>query len=144
MFYLYIKSFHLISLIAWMVPLLYLLTLFVHLSTVLKINSPYVSFLLMEIKLIKFIAISVMISTFVFGIVFLCQDSDLTYENYFIIKLCAVFLFTIYQIYLIYIYKSFKAKNNKRLVKFYKALNEVPTILMIIIILLVVLKPNIG
>ena len=85
-----------------------------------------------------------MILTFIFGIILLHQAKDLIYENYFIIKLVSVLLRTIYQIYFIRIYKTFKAENNNRSENFYKAINEIPTILMIITILLVVLKPNIG
>ena len=144
MFYLYIKSFHLIFLIAWMVSLLYLPRLFVYHSTVLKKSTSYNLFLLMERRLIKIIAIPAMILTFIFGIILLHQAKDLIYENYFIIKLFSVLLLTIYQIYLILIYKTFKAENNSRSEKFYKVINEIPTILMIITILLVVLKPNIG
>ena len=144
MFYLYIKSFHLIFLIAWMVFLLYLPRLFVYHSSVPKTSSTYNLFLLMEIRLIKIIAIPAMFLTFIFGIILLYQENDLIYENYFIIKLCSVLLLTLYQMYLIYIYKKFKAINNRNSEKFYKVINEIPTVLMIIIILLVVLKPNIG
>ncbi len=144
MFYLYIKSFHLIFLIAWMVSLLYLPRLFVYHSSVSKVSSTYNLFLLMEIRLIKIIAIPAMILTFVFGTILLYQQNDLIYENYFLIKLCLTLIMSFYQIYLIYIYKIFKAINNRNSERFYKIINEIPTVLMIIIILLVVLKPNIG
>ena len=87
MFYLYIKSFHLIFLIAWMVSLLYLPRLFVYHSTVLKKSSSYNLFLLMEIRLIKIIAIPATILTFISGITLIYQEKELIYENYFIIKL---------------------------------------------------------
>ena len=144
MFYLYIKSFHLIFLIAWMVSLLYLPRLFVYHSTVRKKSSSYNLFLLMERRLIKIIAMPAMILTYVFGIILLYQVRDLIYENYFIIKLLSVLLLTFYQVYLIFIFKMFNIGKNKKSKNFYKAINEIPTILMIIIILLVVLKPNIG
>ena len=144
MFYLYIKSFHLIFLIAWMVSLLYLPRLFVYHSTIKKKNSSYNLFLLMERRLIKIIAIPAMILTFIFGIILLYQAKYLFQENYFIIKLFFVLLLVIYQVYLFFIYKKFKLKKNERSEKFYKAINEIPTILMIFVILLVVLKPNIG
>ena len=144
MFYLYTKAFHLIFLIAWMVSLLYLPRLFVYHSTVVKGSSSYNLFLLMERRLIKIIAVPAMILTILLGIILLIQETDLVYENYFRIKLASVLLLTIYQIYLILIYKKFKVGNNKRSDKFYRAINEIPTILMIIIILLVVLKPNLG
>ena len=144
MFYLYIKSFHLIFLIAWMVSLLYLPRLFVYHSG-LSIDSPsYNLFLLMEKRLIKIIAIPAMTLTFLFGIILLNIQNELLYEKYFIIKLLSVFLLLIYQIYLILVFLAFNKKKNNRSAKFYKLINEIPTVFMIIIILLVVLKPNLG
>ena len=144
MFYLYIKSFHLIFLIAWMVALLYLPRLFVYHSGVSITSSSYKLILLMEKRLIKIIAIPAMILTFLFGSILLKINSELLYENYFIIKLFSVLILVIFQVYLIFAYLAFKKKINKRSVNFYKFINEIPTIFMIIIILLVVLKPNIG
>ena len=144
MFYLYIKSFHLIFLIAWMVSLLYLPRLFVYHSGVSITSSSYNLLLLMEKRLIKIIAIPAMILTFLFGIILLNIQNELLYENYFIIKLLFVLLLIIYQVYLIFVYLAFKKRINKRSAKFYKLINEIPTIFMIIIILLVVLKPNLG
>ena len=144
MFYLYVKSFHLIFLIAWMVSLLYLPRLFVYHTSLSKNSSPYNLFLLMEVRLIKIIAIPAMVLTYIFGFILVLNARDFIYENYFLIKLLSVVLLTIFQFYLIFLYLNFKARNNKKSVKFYKTINEIPTILMIIIILLVVLKPNIG
>ena len=144
MFYLYIKSFHLIFLIAWMVSLLYLPRLFVYHSSVSKNSSSYNLFLLMEIRLIKIIALPAMILTFFSGTFLIYINFNILYENYFIIKFFFVFILILYQIYLITVYTKFKVKDNIRSGKFYKFINEIPTILMIIIILLVVLKPNLG
>ena len=144
MFYLYIKSFHLIFLIAWMVSLLYLPRLFVYHSGVSINSSSYNLLLLMEKRLIKIIAIPAMILTFLFGSILLNIQNELLYENYFIIKLFSVLLLIIYQVYLIFVYRSFKKRINKKSANFYKLINEIPTIFMIIIILLVVLKPNLG
>ena len=98
----------------------------------------------MEIRLIKIIAVPAMILTFLLGSFLLYYENNLIYENYFLLKLFCVFLLTFYQIFLISVYITFKMRKNKRSSKFYKFINEIPTILMIIIILLVVLKPNIG
>ena len=144
MFYLYIKSFHLIFLIAWMVSLLYLPRLFVYHSSVSKNTSSYNLFLLMEIRLIKIIALPAMILTFFTGTFLIYINYNILYENYFIIKFFFVFILILYQIYLITVYTKFKVRDNIRSGKFYKFINEIPTILMIIIILLVVLKPNLG
>ena len=144
MYYLYIKSFHLIFLIAWMVSLLYLPRLFVYHSGISKTSSSYNLFLLMEKRLIKIIAIPAMILTLLFGSILLNIQNELLYENYFIIKLLSVLLLIIYQVYLIFVYLVFEKKINTRSANFYKFINEIPTIFMIIIILLVVLKPNLG
>ena len=144
MYYLYIKSFHLIFLIAWMVSLLYLPRLFVYHSGKSITSSSYNLLLLMEKRLIKIIAMPSMILTFLFGSILLNIHNELLYENYFIIKLSFVFLLIVFQIYLIFIYLAFKERKNKKAQKFYKLINEIPTIFMIIIILLVVLKPNLG
>ena len=144
MYYLYIKSFHLIFLIAWMVSLLYLPRLFVYHSGVSITSSTYKLLLLMEKRLIKIIAIPAMIFTFLSGSTLLNIQSELSYENYFIIKLFFVILLIVYQVYLIFVYLAFKKRLNKRSAIFYKFINEIPTIFMIIIILLVVLKPNLG
>ena len=144
MLYLYIKSFHLIFLIAWMVSLLYLPRLFVYHSSVSKSSSSYNLLLLMERRLIKIISIPGMVLTYLFGITLLNDQHELIYENYFKTKLFFVLSLSIYQVYLISVYINFKKRKNKKSDKFYKFINEVPTIFMIIIILLVVLKPNIG
>ena len=127
-----------------MVSLLYLPKLFIYHSDILKNSSCNNLFLLMKIRLIKIIAIPAMVLTFLFGIILLYIQRDLFFEKYFVIKLLCVFLLVLYQIYLIHIYLIFKERKNKRQGKFYKLINEIPTILMIIIILLVVLKPNLG
>ena len=98
----------------------------------------------MEKRLIKIIAIPAMVLTALFGIMLLNIQKELLYENYFQIKFLCVLILIVYQVYLIFIYLGFKKKINKKSAKFYKFINEIPTIFMIIIILLVVLKPNLG
>ena len=127
-----------------MVSLLYLPRLFVYHANVSKNSNSYNLFLLMEKRLIKIIAVPAMILTFLFGSMLLNIQSELLYENYFIIKLFSSLLLIIYQVYLIFVYLAFKKRINKRTANFYKFINEIPTIFMIIIILLVVLKPNLG
>ena len=144
MLYLYIKSFHLIFVIAWMVSLLYLPRLFVYHSNLSKTSSTYKLFLTMEIRLIKIIAMPGMFLTFLFGIFLLNFQDNLILENYFIVKLLFVILLVIFQIYLIFVYLAFKKRQNNKSGKFYKFINEIPTFFMIIIILFVVLKPNLG
>ena len=136
MYYLYIKSFHLIFLIAWMVSLLYLPRLFVYHSGSSITKSSYNLLLLMEKRLIKIIAIPAMILTFLSGSLLLNIHNELIYENYFTLKLLFVLL--------LFVYLAFKKSKNDKSANFFKFINEIPTIFMIIIILLVVLKPNLG
>ena len=143
MLYLYIKSFHLIFLIAWMVSLLYLPRLFVYHSSISKNSSTYNLFLLMEIRLIKIISLPGMILTFIFGFILLHIQSDLIQENYFILKLIFVILLVAFQIYLILIYLNFKIRKNQRSEKFFRLINEIPTSLMILLFYLL-LKNNLG
>ena len=144
MYYLYLKSFHIIFIIAWMVSLLYLPRLFVYHSSVSLKTETYDIFLLMEKRLILIIAIPALILSYIFGFLLLSENITLIYENYFNIKLLLLLMLTIYQIYLILIYKDFKLKINNKSPRFFKLLNEIPTVIMIFIILLVVLKPNLG
>ena len=144
MLYLYIKSFHLIFLIAWMVSLLYLPRLFVYHSNLSRTSSTYNLFLTMEIRLIKIIAIPGMILTFLSGFFILNLQDHLIFEIYFILQLLFVLILFIFQIYLIFVYLAFKKRQNNKSGRFYKFINEIPTIFMIIIILFVVLKPNLG
>ena len=85
-----------------------------------------------------------MILTYLFGVFLLNGQHELIYENYFIIKLFFVLSLSIYQVYLVFVHINFKKRKNIRSGKFYKLVNEIPTVFMIFIILLVVLKPNIG
>ena len=99
MYYLYLKSFHLIFLIAWMVSLLYLPRLSVYHSSVSKSSSSYNLLLLMDIRLIKIMSIPGMVLTYLFGITLLNDQHELIYENYFKIKLFFVLSLSIYQFF---------------------------------------------
>ena len=103
MYYLYIKSFHLIFLIAWMVSLLYLPRSFVYHSDLPTTCSSYNLFLIMEKRLIKIIAIPAMILTFLSGSILINIHSELLYENYFILKVLFVLLLIIYQVYSVFV-----------------------------------------
>ncbi len=144
MYYLYIKAFHIISIIAWMVSMLYLPRLFVYHSQVFRDTKTYEIFLLMEKRLIYLISLPSLSLSFLFGVILTFENKVLIYENYFLLKLLCISLLVIFHCFLIFIYHKFRKRENINTPKFYKVLNEIPTLLMIIIILLVVLKPNLG
>jgi protoporphyrinogen IX oxidase len=142
MYYDLLKSFHLIAVISWMVGLLYLPRLFVyHNETKFKSESDN-TFLLMELRLNKFIMTPAMALTYIFGFILLYNQNYFLFEYYFIIKLGLVILLTAFHVYLSMLYIDFKKGYRNRVTFFYKVINEVPTVLMIFIIILIIVKPN--
>jgi protoporphyrinogen IX oxidase len=136
------KSLHLISLISWMVGLLYLPRLFVYHCQLKKNSDAIRTFKLMEYRLYRFILTPAMIATFIFGILLILQDASYYMKSGWLhLKLLLVIFMAGIHGFLGKNVKVFAADNNQRSAKFFKTLNEVPTILMIIIIFLVVFKP---
>ena len=143
MFYDIIKSLHLISVISWMVGLLYLPRLFVyHYDTKYKSKIDH-TFLLMEGRLLKVIMKPAMVLTYIFGFILVYENSYLIEEFYFLLKFFLVILLTYFHIYLSSLYKDFKKGYRFKSSNFYRKINEVPTLLMILIIFLIIIKPNI-
>ena len=142
MYYDLLKSFHLIAVISLMVGLLYLPRLFVyHNETKFKSESDN-TFLLMELRLNKFIMTPAMALTYIFGFILLYNQNYFLFEYYFIIKLGLVILLTAFHVYLSMLYIDFKKGYRNKVTFFYKVINEVPTVLMIFIIILIIVKPN--
>ena len=137
-----IKAFHVISMVAWMAGILYLPRLFVYHTTAKKKSESSEMLKIMEYRLQKFIMNPAMILTIFFGFLLLKTDGVINWsENWLYFKLLVVFLMLIVH-YLLSKYRiDFYMDKNNRSKKFYKILNEVPTVLLIIIILLVYLKP---
>ena len=142
MFYDIIKSFHLISIISWMVGLLYLPRLFVYHNDTKNLSEMDKTFLLMEYRLLNYIMTPALIVTYLLGLVLLYDNIYFLSENYFLIKLLLVFCLTVFHFYLSILYKDFKKGYRNKNTKFYRIINEIPTLLMISIILLVLVKPN--
>ena len=143
MSYLYLKAFHIIAVIAWMVALLYLPRLFVYHSERQKDSISYEVFLLMEKRLIKIIMLPSMLLSLVFGILMIYLNTTLLMEGYFHLKLLLLLVLFGFHGYLISTYKKFEQRKITQTANYFKAINEIPTVLMIIIIILVVVKPNI-
>ena len=125
-----------------MVGLLYLPRLFVYHNDKKKMTEIDVTFLLMEYRLLKYIMNPALIITYLFGVILIYENNYLLSENYFLLKLVLVLLLTLFHIYLSILYKDFKKGYRYKKTKFYRIINEIPTILMIVIILLIVVKPS--
>ena len=140
--YLLIKSLHLISVIAWMAGLLYLPRIFVyHVENKDKKQATDI-FEVMEKRLFYYIMIPSMILTWLFGIllVFL-NGSEVLFQLWFQLKIILIFLLSIFNDYLGRCIYSLKNNTNTRPAKFFRIINEVPTIFLILIVFIVVFKP---
>jgi len=137
-----IKSLHLVAVISWMVGLLYLPRLFVY-QNESKLGSEIdKTFLIMEYRLYFYIMNPALILTSLLGLYLLYQSSYLLIENYFLIKSILVFLLIVFHVYLYFLYKDFKKGYRIKTTRFYRIINEIPTVLMIIVIILIFVKPD--
>jgi putative membrane protein len=137
-----IKSLHLIAVISWMVGLLYLPRLFVYHNESMQKSDLDKTFLIMEYRLYHYIMNPALILTSLFGLYLLNQSQYLLSENYFLLKSILVFLLILFHVYLYFLYKDFKKGYRTKTTKFYRIINEIPTVLMIIVIFLIFLKPD--
>ena len=140
--YLLFKSLHLIAVISWMAGLLYLPRIFVyHVENLNDQNSSSI-FKIMERKLFFYIMMPAMILSWIFGfILILTIGIDIFFTLWVKLKLLFVILLTIYHFYLFKLLKDFSLNRNTKSSKFFRILNEVPTILLILIVFIVIFKP---
>ncbi|MDB2354388.1 protoporphyrinogen oxidase HemJ [Candidatus Pelagibacter bacterium] len=140
--YLLFKSLHLIAVISWMAGLLYLPRIFVyHVENLNDQNSSSI-FKTMERKLFFYIMMPAMILSWIFGLILiLILGIDIFFTLWVKLKLLFVILLTIYHFYLSKLLKDFNLNRNTKSSKFFRILNEVPTILLILIVFIVIFKP---
>ena len=141
-YYLLFKSLHLIAVISWMAGLLYLPRIFVyHVENSEKKEATEI-FEIMEKRLYFYIMRPAMILSWLFGIILIYINGlDVLSQLWMHIKLGLVVLLTIYHEYLGICLKSLKLKTNTKSAKFFRIINELPTILLIFIIFIVIFKP---
>lgn len=141
MSYLWLKALHVISVIAWMAGMFYLPRLFVYhvdakpgseLSETLKV---------MERRLLRIIINPAMILSFIFGGFMLMDSPELLHQHFIHAKLGLVLLMTVLHGYLARCRRYFAKDQNRHSARFYRLLNEVPTVLMIGIVILIIVKP---
>ena len=139
--YLLFKSLHLIAVISWMAGLLYLPRIFVYHS---ENNNEIISsvFKTMERKLFYYIMTPAMVLSWVFGLALIHEIGFQQLASLWLqIKLILVSLLTIYHFYLGALLGQFKLNQNKKTSKFYRYINEIPTLLLVLIIFIVIFKP---
>ena len=140
--YLLFKSLHLISAISWMVGLLYLPRIFVYHVENLKDKNISLIFKTMERKLFYFIMMPAMILSWIFGLILISVIGfEAILTLWLKLKLILVILLTIYHFYLGKLLNDFKLDQNTKSSKFFRIINEVPTILLILTVFIVIFKP---
>ena len=140
--YLLFKSLHLISVISWMAGLLYLPRIFVYHSE--NNNKPQVTqvFKVMEKKLFFYIMTPAMTLSWIFGLILIHEIGfQQLGQKWMILKLIFVISLTLYHFYLGRILGQFKLDENKHSSRYYRYINEIPTLLLILIIFIVIFKP---
>ena len=140
--YLLFKSLHLISVISWMAGLLCLPRIFVYHSQ--NNSKPIITdvFKVMEKKLFFYIMTPAMILSWLFGLLLIHEIGfEKLGQKWMILKLIFVVILTLYHFYLGRILRQFKLDSNKHSHKFYRYINEIPTLLLILIIFVVIFKP---
>jgi len=141
-FYLLLKSLHLIAFISWMVGLLYLPRIFVYHVENLEKRETTDVFEIMEKRLYFYIMRPAMILTWLFGIILIYIIGFETFSYLWLqIKLILVILMSIYHEYLGKCLKSLKSKTNMKSSKFFRTINEIPTVLLIFIVFIIIFKP---
>ena len=136
-----IKALHIVSVISWMVGLLYLPRLFVYHSQAQIGSVQAETFKVMERRLLIAIMTPAMIASFIFGIWLILLNHGLIYETWFQIKFVAV-------IFMGGIHGKFSKmrrllENDEKPLstKVYRIWNEIPTLLMILIVFMAIVKP---
>ncbi|WP_026380536.1 protoporphyrinogen oxidase HemJ [Afifella pfennigii] len=140
MAYEWARALHVISIIAWMAGLLYLPRLMVYHTKVAVGSDQSELFKVMERRLLVAIMTPAMIASWGFGLwaAFLAHAWD---QGWFHIKLTLVVLLTLSHFFMMGWVKAFREDRNTRPEKFYRAVNEIPTLLMIGIVIMVIVRP---
>ena len=139
--YLLFKSLHLIAVISWMAGLLYLPRIFVYHSEASHETQKDI-FKVMERKLFFYIMRPAMIFTWVFGLVLIYLNGiEIFSQLWFQIKIVLVILLSAYNDFLGKCLDNLKNSTNTRSAKFFRIINEIPTVILIIVVFLAIFKP---
>ena len=140
--YLLFKSLHLIAVISWMAGLLYLPRIFVYHGENINDQNSTNIFKTMEKKFYFYIMMPAMILSWIFGLLLIHNLGFSVFNELWMqIKIISVIFLTAYHFYLGTCVYLFSINQNNNSSKFYRIINEIPTILLIIIVFIVVFKP---
>jgi putative membrane protein len=138
--YLWAKAFHIIAVISWMAGMLYLPRLFIYHCEAEPGSRQSETFKVMEWRLLTVIINPAMVATWVLG-VWLAHDGGWLSAGWLQAKFALVIGLSAVHGFMVRWVRDFGADRNRHTQKFFRIINEIPTVLMIAIVLLVVLKP---
>ena len=139
--YLLFKSLHLIAVVSWMAGLLYLPRIFVYHAEATH-ESQINTFKIMERKLYNYIMMPAMLLSWLFGVLLIHSlGFNIFAEMWMQIKTISVIILTYYHFLLGKYLNDFAINDNKKSSKFYRVINEVPTIILIVVVFVVIFKP---
>ena len=138
--YLWLKAFHVIAIIAWMAGMLYLPRLFVYHCEAEPGSKQSETFKVMERRLLNAIITPAMVASWAIGL-WLAWTGGSYSAGWLHAKVLLVIVFSAMHGFFVRCVRDFAADRNRRSQKFYRIINEVPTILMIGIVILAVVKP---
>ena len=138
---LWLKAFHVIAVIAWMAGMLYLPRLYVYHTETVPGSPESERFKVMERRLLRAIMNPAMIAVWALGIAMVALNPDYMQQHWLHAKLALVLAMTGVHGMLAKARKTFAADENRRSARYYRVLNEVPTLLLIAIVILAVVKP---
>ena len=139
--YLLFKSLHLVAVISWMAGLLYLPRIFVYHSEA-NHESQRDVFKIMERKLYNYIMMPAMLLSWLFGVLLIQSLGFAVFaELWMQIKTVSVIILTYYHFLLGKYLNDFATNDNKKSSKFFRTINEIPTIILIVVVFVVVFKP---
>ena len=143
--YLLFKSIHLIAVISWMAGLLYLPRIFVYHSEAIANNKSedlISTFKIMERRLFIYIMNPAMIASWIFGVLLIHTIGADNLSSFWLqLKLLFVIILTMYHFFLFQCLRKFAKNNNLYSPRFYRIINEIPTVILIVIVFIIVFKP---
>ena len=141
-FYLTFKALHIVAVISWMAGLLYLPRIFVYHVETIENKEQSDTFKTMERKLYNYIMMPAMILSWFFGLIMIHSLGFVVFSEFWMqIKGILILILTHYHFYLGKCVRLFSTNQNQKSSKFYRIINEVPTILLILIVFIVIFKP---
>lgn len=136
------KAFHVISMVAWMAGMLYLPRLFVYHCDTAPGTAESERFKVMEYRLLRQIINPAMIATWTFGVILVLTPGVLDWSwGWWHVKLACVIAMSAMHGELSRWRRDFLEDRNRRSQRFYRAVNEIPTVLLIVIVIMVIVRP---